>query len=242
MNYEGHFISDLHLFSRRSHAHLHRTDIFDAAAQANVFVLGGDIFDFKWSTLGSVETTAAAAADWLRELVTPHGGCEFHFILGNHDSHSRFVQQLEQLAHDHQNFQWHPYFVRRDECLFLHGDVLDSDPSHKNLDKQRMTWEREHELGACANWLYDVVVSARLHRMAAHVFQRHKMVLRRIVSYLEAIGHGPENGLRHVYFGHTHRRMADVEYGGLMFHNGGAAIRGLDFRIVPIRGLMSLDD
>ena len=84
MNYEGHFISDLHLFSRRSHAHLHRTDIFDAAARANVFVFGGDIFDFKWSTLGSVETTAAAAADWLRELVTPHGGCEFHFILGNH--------------------------------------------------------------------------------------------------------------------------------------------------------------
>ena len=54
------FVSDLHLFSGRTQAARHAPALHAAARRARTFVLGGDIFDFRWSTLGSVETTVRA--------------------------------------------------------------------------------------------------------------------------------------------------------------------------------------
>jgi UDP-2,3-diacylglucosamine hydrolase len=34
------------------------------------------------------------------------------------------------------------------------------------------------------------------------------------------------------YFGHTHRSMADYQFGGPTFHNSGAPIKGVKFRIL----------
>ncbi|MFT5031383.1 MAG: UDP-2,3-diacylglucosamine pyrophosphatase LpxH, partial [Candidatus Binatia bacterium] len=62
------FVSDLHLFSKRSRGHLHQGAIERAAADADAFVLAGDNFDFHWSTFGSIEKSAAAAARWLERL------------------------------------------------------------------------------------------------------------------------------------------------------------------------------
>jgi len=37
-----------------------------------------------------------------------------------------------------------------------------------------------------------------------------------------------------VYFGHTHRSMENVSFQGMQFSNPGAAIKGMDFRIIEV--------
>ncbi|HTN77248.1 MAG TPA: metallophosphoesterase, partial [Pirellulaceae bacterium] len=91
MSLPSYFVSDLHLFSRRSQAQRYRDQLHATARDAKVFVLGGDIFDFRWSMLKSVEVTVDAAIIWLEELIAPHPDCQFHFVLGNHDCNRRFV-------------------------------------------------------------------------------------------------------------------------------------------------------
>src|SRR2546421_12262001 len=89
------FVSDLHLFSRRSRGPLHQPAIHAAAWRAGSFILGGDIFDFRWSTHASAEETAKHAVRWLDDLVASHPHCQFHFIQGNPDCNRRFVSALE---------------------------------------------------------------------------------------------------------------------------------------------------
>jgi len=83
--------------------------------------------------------------------------------------------------------------------------------------------------------LYDVVVLTRLHKPVAQLVFSKRIVVRRILKYLESIGEGPSNGVRNVYFGHTHRRMSNYHYRGLAFHNGGAPIKGVEFRILEAK-------
>ncbi|MBW3599141.1 MAG: metallophosphoesterase [Planctomycetes bacterium] len=227
------FVSDLHLFSRRSHAHLLADDLYRAAAGARTFVLGGDIFDFCWTTLPSVSHTVEAALAWLRRLVEPHPECEFHFILGNHDANRRFTRLLPEFTASVPNFAWHPYYVRLGGSLFLHGDVAEGAAmDHERLNQYRARWCREHKHGPVANRVYDAAVAAHLHRAIGTAAHPTRRVVRRLATYAERMGHGLANGLRHVYFGHTHSAMAGYRYGGLAFHNGGAPMRGLRFRIV----------
>ncbi len=75
----------------------------------------------------------------------------------------------------------------------------------------------------------------RLHRSVPHLVYAKRIVVRRILKYLESVGQGPGNGVRNVYFGHTHRRMSNYRYRGLAFHNGGAPIKGMKFRIIEAR-------
>ena len=57
------FVSDLHMYSSRSQEERYLKEIERKAAHADQFVLGGDIFDFRWSTMDSHEETVAGAAD-----------------------------------------------------------------------------------------------------------------------------------------------------------------------------------
>ena len=125
MGRRGYFISDLHLFSRRSQAAEHAESLQQTAAKAKTFVLGGDIFDFRWSTLPSTEATVSAAIRWLDALVAAHRTCDFHFVLGNHDCNSRFVDALDKYARKQPNLEAHPYLLRIGKAVFLHGDVAD---------------------------------------------------------------------------------------------------------------------
>ena len=55
---------------------------------------------------------------------------------------------------------------------------------------------------------------------------------RRLLGYLKEKGQGGETGVQNVYFGHTHRAVHDYGLDGVKFHNGGAPIHGVPFRIV----------
>jgi hypothetical protein len=59
-----------------------------------------------------------------------------------------------------------------------------------------------------------------------------RRVASRILNYLNHIGETPTHGVQHVYFGHTHEAVANYRLGGVTFHNGGAPMPGLTFRIV----------
>ena len=230
------FVSDLHLFSGRSLAPRHEAALHAAAARSRVFVLGGDIFDFRWSTLGAPEVTVPQAIRWLDELVASHPRCDFHFVLGNHDCNRRFVAALETYSITRPNLLAHPYYFRLGTSIFLHGDAADRPRMDAlALSRRRQHWARDEHRGKIRHALYDLAVQAHLHRVVSRVAHPKRRVASRIASYLSRIGHGLETGVRDVYFGHTHEALANYRHAGLVFHNGGAPLPGLDFRIIEVQ-------
>ncbi len=227
------FVSDLHLFSQRSHAEKHDDLLHDAAEKSDVFVLGGDIFDFKWSTLPTLDESISAAGCWLVDFATAHSNCQFHLLLGNHDHDLQFMGELQRVRREASNFAWDPYLLRMGEAVFLHGDVADHG-GHEALENSRSRNPKHKRKGTTANLMYDMVMHSRLHVVVPMIVYPRRRVASRILSYLEQIGHGREDGTKHVYFGHTHRAMENYEHGGIYFHNGGAPMKGLDFKILGL--------
>lgn len=226
------WLSDLHLFSRRSLGGQHFDAILAAARDTDLFVLGGDIFDFSWSTRTSVADSVDEAAAWLEELVVQAPDCRFHFLLGNHDYHRLFIDRLVSLVDDMPNLNWHPFFLRLQNTLFLHGDAADVGTDAKRLSVRRSRWLNAVPKRLVWHPLYDAAVAARLHRLAGSLIYRDRWVARRLLRYLDEVGHGLETGLQHVYFGHTHVPMSHYDYEGVKFHNGGAPLKGLSFQIL----------
>lgn len=226
------FVSDLHLFTRRSDGDQHLAGIRRLAAKADAFVLGGDIFDFRWTVFPTIEETVAQAQRWLAELSQSCPGCKFYMLLGNHDHHEQFMQVLDGLQERLDNLSWHPYFLRLSDSLFLHGDAADGDASADALARSRSRSLSDTRRHASAHFLYDLVVGAGLHRPVPFLAYPKKRTARRLLTYLDEIGHGPSAGVKNVYFGHTHRQLDGYRFGGLTFHNGGAPLKGVRFRIL----------
>ena len=228
------FVSDLHLFANRSNAHRYLEQIAHAASRAEAFVLGGDIFDFRWARI-PILRAVERAAEWLRELAASCPDCHFHLVLGNHDYHQALIDRLVELDKEIPNLSWHRYYVRLGSSMFLHGDVADKTMNARELAEARDQWLDHRRRGPFLSALYDVVVMTRLHKPVTHLVYAKRIVVRRILKYLESIGQGPRDGVRNVYFGHTHRRLSNYRYRGLVFHNGGAPIKGVKFRIIEAR-------
>ena len=228
------FVSDLHLFANRSNAHRYLEDIARAASRAEVFVLGGDTFDFRWSHIPILKAVDRAS-QWLQELTSSCPRCHFHVVLGNHDYHQALIDRLVELDRRVSNLSWHRYYMRLGSSVFLHGDVANKVMDARMLAEEREKWLDRRRRGPFASMLYDVVVLPRLHKPLPHLVFAKRIVVRRILKYLESIGQGPGNGVRDVYFGHTHRKLSNYHYRGLAFHNGGAPIKGMKFRIVEAK-------
>jgi UDP-2,3-diacylglucosamine pyrophosphatase LpxH len=226
------FFSDLHLLANRSSGPVIAADIFRATQQAHTMVLGGDIFDFKWSTLASLQDSIEDSIRWLERLIDSQQRCMFYYVLGNHDAHPSFVAALDRLAFRQPRLVWQPYVIRLDHCVFLHGDVVDCEPNEESIAASRRRIEDRPFPARSKHLLYDAVVRARLHRVVVQLAVRPSTVLRKLAIYLSSQGLTAENGVKDVYFGHTHRDVDGLCYQGMTFHNGGASIKGLSFRIV----------
>lgn len=227
------FVSDLHLLSRRTQGYRYLDVIRTAASAADHFVLGGDIFDFRWARTPTLDEAFTAATSWLNELTSVAPQCGFHFVLGNHDHHDGFRAHLDELAGEIANFSWHDYYVRIGSAVFLHGDVADREMDAAMLAAFRAQDRKHKRKGRVAETLYGLFVMSQLHRPLPYLRHRPRVVARRILAYLKEVGHGPETGVKNVYFGHTHWPLADFKQDGVSFHNGGAPIRDPGFRIVP---------
>ncbi|ADB14783.1 conserved hypothetical protein [Pirellula staleyi DSM 6068] len=229
------FVSDLHLYSARSQPVRFELPMHQCAAEVQTMVLGGDIFDFRWSTLGDTDATIVAAMRWLDDLVASHAQCQFHFVLGNHDYNEKFVTELERYALQRSNLDIHHYWLRLDQNIFLHGDAADHPAMCADrLIARRDKWRHDESRTRLHHAMYDLAVRANLHKLASHVMNRPQKVVGRIHQYLRRIGQGPDQGVEQVYFGHTHAAINALVYDGMTFHNGGAPITGLDFRIVDV--------
>ncbi len=228
------FVSDLHLFSRRSSAHRIEGQIIAAAQRSRVCVLGGDIFDFKWSSHDSLQVSLTAAVEWLKTLVERVPECQFHFVLGNHDDHPELVALLPTLATQYTNFYWDRFYLRLGDALFLHGDAAD-----RRMSVEHLRIRRDHFIHdprkRWAHNLYGLVVGSQMHRLIPHAVYPPGIVADRLLKYLHEIGHGPESGVRQVCFGHTHRPVSNYHRGGITFHNGGAPIGRAKYHIIEIR-------
>lgn len=225
-------VSDLHFFNRRSEAEHYVDVIREAALEADVFVLNGDIFDFRWSTLASPEQTVHAAMALLTQWVAAAPGCSFHYVLGNHDHYRLFIDALDAFAAERPNFAWCPFYLRLGTSLFLHGDVANWKMSASDLERYREGWLEDRNRGPAWNAVHDAVFSVGLHKAVHRVAFPRRAVLARLHHYVESIGHGPDCGIDTVYFGHTHLAIAGDTYNGLTYRNCGAAMPGLAFKVL----------
>lgn len=228
----GYVISDLHLFAQRSVAQEYLPEIRAAAAEADFFVLNGDMFDFKWTVLPTVADTVEAAIQWLRELAADHPRCRFFYVLGNHDRLQPFADRLADLAAESDNLEWLRSHLRIGTVLFLHGDVPIVNVRRRGLARSARTAIRRK--GRFLNFCYRVVVAMGVHRLFTWANWPRRFA-KRILRALRAVPADLLEGLTDVYFGHTHRPFADYRYGGLTFHNTGSAIRGLRCNLAAVR-------
>lgn len=224
--------SDLHLFCQRSEAASHMQALYDAAEDADIFVLNGDIFDFRWSRLASVDHTVDEAIEWLDDFTSRAPACQVHYVLGNHDSVRAFTDALTVFAKQKKNLLWHPYYVRLENKIFLHGDVAQRKMSAEDLARFRSAWEFDRQKGKFVNRLYNAAFRLNVHKGLHRVAFPNEATVRRVRHYLDEIGEGPASGIEEVFFGHTHVALSDFEHDGVLYHNTGAPLRGLEFNIL----------
>ncbi|MCA8997012.1 MAG: metallophosphoesterase [Planctomycetaceae bacterium] len=225
------FASDFHLFSRRSTGDSHFEALVRIAKDCDYCVLGGDMFDFRWSVLTSDEATAQAALEWLARITDATDNTVVHFLFGNHDDHPLMHQLLPSLSTKRKDFEFSRFYYRLGNTIFLHGDVADRTMTAACLEQQRDSFHHGSRT-PMQHRLYDLAVKAQLHRITPHAVYPKKRVAQRILSYLESIGHGINTGIEHVCFGHTHRPVDHYVLEGVTFHNCGAPIGTSNFRIV----------
>src|SRR5688572_6689652 len=102
---KGLVLSDLHIFARRSQADVVQ-ELLQATKHQDVIVLNGDIFDFRWSILPSMEETIAHSVALIRLLCTQNAGCHVYYLMGNHDDLEALGNALDGI--ECTNFSWHP--------------------------------------------------------------------------------------------------------------------------------------
>ncbi|MBN1553796.1 MAG: metallophosphoesterase [Phycisphaerae bacterium] len=228
----GYVISDLHLFARRSIADDHLESMRAAADKADFFVLNGDIFDFRWTTLDTVETTVHAAMDWLESFARRHPNCRVFYVLGNHDSWEFFTRHLDELEAREPNFQWFPSHVRIGTSLFLHGDLplglKRRKPFHRRLPR------KSRQRGRFLHAAYDALIFTGLHRLPGRWYWRRRCA-KRFLRALRRERNGFSEGLTDIYFGHTHNVFCDYHFRGITFHNTGSTIQGLEGNLLRVR-------
>lgn len=234
------FAADLHKFASRSDADAVEPELRRAIARSDRCVLGGDIFDFRWSTLGSPERTAGAAVEWLASLSGDFPQTRFSLLLGNHDHSEELIARLPALSDATPNFEWFGYYLRIGPAVFLHGDAADvrRRPSLR-AGQDRLVKRRERSLHhgrrgkrRTSHAAYRQFVRTRLHHLVPRVAYPKRRVVRRLAAYLEHLGLSAADGVRDVYFGHTHFPVDGHRHAGLTFHNGGAPIASRSFRIL----------
>ena len=227
-------VSDLHMFCRRSHWRDHLPALHQAAGDADVFVFNGDTIDFKWSILESTAATSEAGIAFLRDFAAAHPGCRIHVNLGNHDHVGVFIDALEKLAQETPNLSWDFYHLRLGNILFLHGDVTSGFTTQARLAAYRAKHLDRKQASPAKNALWDAAFKARAHIHIARLLYPRHQTIRRLMRYLDDLGHEISDGVERIYFGHTHVVMRDHRYRGLTFHNSGAPFPGIEFRLRPI--------
>jgi UDP-2,3-diacylglucosamine hydrolase len=227
------FVSDLHLFSSRCNAEAHWDAMIKAASASRMVVFGGDLFDFRWSQVGCELRTADAAVRWLEKFIDQAAGPrDYLYLFGNHDGDSALREALGEFAQQCEAFTIAGDLLRVDDTVFLHGDAVEANGDLARFEAYRSRWSGKARAGPAQSRAYDAAISLGAHRVAAALAHRRRRTCQRLLHYLSHHDCGPEEGIRRVVFGHTHRYLPGHWYAGVKFYNPGATIRGVPFQPV----------
>ncbi len=232
MTRRGIFTSDFHMFSDRSIVESILPDLEQAAGNADLIVLGGDIVDFKWSRLPDQEHTEQAALEWFQDFSDRHRGKQIVYLIGNHDWTPSYLTRLNLLAETNQHIQVFEYWYQQGDALFLHGDVVHSRPNQEALEHRRSTWSGHGQRGRLQNSLYSLVFLLRLPLFINWLINREHRICRHLTRYLQNERLLPDRGIRRIFFGHTHTVIKGYELEGLVFYNSGAPLKNLGSEIL----------
>ncbi|TWU67260.1 MULTISPECIES: metallophosphoesterase [Crateriforma] len=230
------FISDLHLFSSRCVADQHAHAIRQAVRWSQVCVWGGDLFDFRWSRVGSTHQTIDAAIEWLDQWCVEFPDHMFVYLRGNHDAHQPFEDRIATWSDSRSNLANGLDAMRIADTLFVHGDVIEKQGTQESFEKYRHKWSRKRPAGNLHNRAYDAAIAFRLHWATAKMVHPIDRTCRRLLHWMRHQHPTDGRGVDRIVFGHTHQRIDGREVGGVRFYNGGAAIRHVGF--LPVRIVM----
>ncbi len=233
------FISDLHLFSARTTAAKHEAEMIELAKQSDMIVFGGDLFDFRWSRIGNALHTANSAISWLQHFMARCGRQEpqarqFVFLFGNHDGDRELRCALDEFACSESGFSIAGDLLRVGDVAFLHGDAIEGDGSLAGFEDYRARWADKRQANRAQSTAYDAAVALRVHRVAAAMAHRRNRTFQRLLNYLNEHHCGPREGVKRVVFGHTHRFLPGRPFGGVLFYNPGATVRGVPFHPIVL--------
>lgn len=224
----GFVISDLHIFARRSEIAKHFEEIEAAAKTSEFIVLNGDIFDFEWSTYYTINYTADEARSWLEKLANTNPQCQVYFIMGNHDSHSSFLERLKKISLP--NFQWSPTHFIIDDSLFLHGDLPLSGQGvleRKNYEERAVSKSKTMSL------IYDLVLRTHVQKIANLIYNKYTTAAK-IHKAVVSSGLLASHDIKHIYFGHTHVPFNNFFYKGIYFHNTGSVVKNFKKNFIKV--------
>ncbi|GIW99529.1 MAG: hypothetical protein KatS3mg111_2862 [Pirellulaceae bacterium] len=222
---EGLFVSDLHLFSGRTGEREMVDSLRGLSRPEQCLVLGGDIFDFRWSRHGGIRDSSKAARIWLDLLLERTGQAKVIYLPGNHDCHPHFLRYLEALAERTDRFQWHRHWWQLQDCLFLHGDILATRGCEIALDRYRRRFHHHRPPPALLHQTYELAVGLRAHRWVPQLVHRPKTTCRRLLRLIRMLPIESFPEVRRVFFGHTHVPINGLTIDGVEFYNPGAGLR-----------------
>lgn len=223
------FVSDLHLMTRRSDITRRRSAIDAAIDDCEVVILGGDLFDFRWSTFDEA-ASLRWAEDWLFRLMDRHPAKRWIYLIGNHDCLPQW-QTLLRVGPLSRRWSVPPCDgVLMGRTLALHGDVIEFGGDDRGFSRYRRRWAGKPPAAVWKQPLYDAAVGGRLHRVAAAASHGRRSVCRRLGHWIDARFETP---VQQVVFGHTHRRIDGRKVDGRTYWNPGAAVRHARFS--PVR-------
>ena len=228
----GLVFSDLHLFSPRSRGEDSLDFLHQHLETCEIVVMNGDIFDFQWSRYPNNEATVSAASDWIIALCEAHPHCQFHYILGNHDCLSLFVEALIQLQASYPNFQWHELSLQLGNHLFLHGDCAHRKMTPQSFVRYRKNWANQGQNPDFLMTPYRFLDRVGFTHLVHKLLFRPQATLNRLCYFLDQSLPDWRMQTRHCFFGHTHDAFSNRMQTGreeVSFHNTGCAIQGLKF-------------
>lgn len=231
----GLFLSDLHLFSRRSTGQVRWEANESLVRGADVIVLGGDMFDLRWSQCGTLTRTFDTAEEWLQRAIELNPEARWVFLPGNHDCHPDLMHRLAELSGRIENFELQPHHLQLGHHVFLHGDVLDASRHPRGLSGYREKFHEDRSKGRFANLMYSAVIFSRLHGVVPRIRHTTDQTCATLLDYLQKDCSISRDSIRSIYFGHTHVPIHGHVYDGVSFHNPGSGIRHLSFAPVTFQ-------
>jgi UDP-2,3-diacylglucosamine pyrophosphatase LpxH len=220
----GYVVSDLHIFSCASRYQRLLPMFYEAVRAHSVVVLNGDTFDFKRSHYPSSRETVQHAVKWLEDLCARFPTTQIHYLLGNHDCHSIFVEQLLDLQTRHSTLQVREDTLILSDSLFIHGDVVDLPEDSLDLSAGRRFYAHmEPSLSSKA--FAQLVTRTRLN-LIDHLRHSRSELARRLLGYIRGTNNDILPTIKRIYFGHTHVPFQGFEREGVLFYNTGSMIRG----------------